>query len=179
MKKNFCHFGISKYSCGETYPRRAGHRKRKKFTDYRDRWQVTWLWGTGCYWCLWWRKRRTRGNGLPEKKKGNQCVRTCVCMLMCILVVESRGDKTNKTKLWSSGSNVSMVTEIKPSGRICIPPINKTMLVSHQKWTKMMEKSIRCLFGSLFLPWRSISFLVLLAKPHPCDRDKSWWILFG
>lgn len=37
MRNNSFLFGISKYSCGKTYPRRASHGKRKEFTDYGER----------------------------------------------------------------------------------------------------------------------------------------------
>lgn len=144
VRKNFFHFGISKYSCEKTYPRKDGHGKRKKFTDYRDRWQhgcgvqavECRLWGAGCDWCLDGGKGEQGETACQKRKKQPVCTHVHVCMRVWILVMESRGDKTNKTKLWSSGSNVSIVTERKPSGWICIPPINETMLVPHQKWTK-------------------------------------------
>lgn len=79
MRNNSFLFGVPKYSCGKTYPRRASHGKRKKFTDYGER-QVTSDRAAGCRLLLMFVDggKENRGKGLSKKKATSVYSRVCV-----------------------------------------------------------------------------------------------------
>lgn len=77
--------------------------------------------------------KENRGKGLSKKKKKATSVYSRVCVHARLYLSGGIQRRPKKKKMWSSGSNVCMVTERKPSERFCTPPINEKMLGFHQK----------------------------------------------